>query len=166
MTRRKVKLVTGELRAAFALGQRAKRKGEALRSNPYRPCSDGDLWSAWNRGFQDHGTSKQAMARRNRVKAVVAAHGEICWLCHKPINGDLTMDHVVPRSKGGRANRDNLRPAHELCNSKRGNGPPPELVLRTDMMLSPRSKPTGGNSTQFEVPCEARERDQRQLQAA
>jgi 5-methylcytosine-specific restriction endonuclease McrA len=133
---RKVKLATVELHWAFQHGQRSARRGKSLRDNPYRPCSDGDLWRAWNRGFADPGSSKDARIRRNRARAVVERHGETCWLCHRSIaDGELTMDHVVPRSKGGRATRDNLRPAHAECNVKRGNGPPPVLLLRPDMML-------------------------------
>ena len=168
MSVRKVKLCTTELRSAYASGRRIARQGGSLRDNPFRPSSDGDLWRAWNSGYVNRGISKDARIRRNRAQAVVAHHGEICWLCLKPItNGDLTMDHVVPRSKGGRTTRDNLRPAHSKCNRKRGNGPPPELLLTADMALpSPGSKPTGGNSTKVEVPCAAREPDQRQRIAA
>ena len=132
----RVKIATPELRAAFAHGRRSAIRGLKLQDNPYRPESDGDLWRAWNSGFADKGQSKEARIRRNRHAAVVAEHGAICWLCLKPIpDGGLTMDHVIPRSKGGRTTRDNLRPAHVSCNQKRGNGPPPELLLTADMML-------------------------------
>jgi 5-methylcytosine-specific restriction endonuclease McrA len=167
MARAKVKLTTVEHQRAFGCGRKAAQAGHSLRNNPYRPCSDGDLWRAWNKGFADRGESKEARARRNRAEAVVAMHGNTCWLCHRPIDGELTMDHVIPRSKGGRTIRDNLRPAHGKCNRRRGNGPPPELLLREDMALpSPRSKPIGGNPPQSGVPCEARERDQRQTVSA
>jgi 5-methylcytosine-specific restriction endonuclease McrA len=133
--RKKVRLSTRELQSAFERGRRAARNGQSLRNNPFRPHSDGDLWRAWNSGFADRGMSKEARLRRNRAKAVVEQHGEVCWLCLQPITNDLTLDHVVPRSKGGRTTRDNLRPAHGECNRQRGNGPPPELLLTADMML-------------------------------
>lgn len=143
----KVKLATDELQRAFAHGQRCKRRGDSYQSNPYRPCSDGDLWRAWNRGFCDRGSSKVTRMRRARVAAVVEKHGKDCWLCGKPIHDDLTMDHVLPRSKGGRATRDNLRPAHAECNVRRGNGPPPELLLTADMMLAQVGRnPKGENN--------------------
>jgi 5-methylcytosine-specific restriction endonuclease McrA len=54
---------------------------------------------------------------------------DICWLCGHP--GANSVDHVVPLSKGGaRLDPANLRPAHMICNSRRGNkqvGP----VMRT-----------------------------------
>jgi 5-methylcytosine-specific restriction endonuclease McrA len=124
------------------------------------------LWRAWNSGFADRGTSKDARHRRNLTKAVVERHGKVCWLCLKPIEYDLTLDHVTPRSKGGRGTRDNLRPAHAKCNRKRGNGPPPELLLTADMMLqSPGSKPLV-ETAEERARCEAREPDQRQISMA
>lgn len=47
----------------------------------------------------------------------------ICWLCHLPIDdSDYSIDHVVPRSKGGDVwDIDNMRPAHLKCNMRRGN---------------------------------------------
>ena len=33
-----------------------------------------------------------------------------------------TLDHVIPRSKGGSDDRSNLRTAHLWCNSLRGDG--------------------------------------------
>lgn len=131
----RVKLATPELTGAFTLGRKAARQGLRLQSNPYRPCSDGELWRAWNRGYADHGKSPAALKYQRKVQAVVAAHGEACWLCLKPIERDLTLDHVTPKSKGGTAAVSNLRPAHFECNQKRGNGPPPELLLTADMML-------------------------------
>lgn len=61
-----------------------------------------------------------AVAKRDRWQ---------CWLCgegvprHVPANHprELTADHVVPRSLGGSDDPINLRAAHRLCNSRRGN---------------------------------------------
>lgn len=60
--------------------------------------------------------------RRNR-KAVMAAQ-TACWLCGsgEQLPGDRwTVDHVVPRSKGGDHSLANLRLAHEECNLFRGD---------------------------------------------
>lgn len=54
----------------------------------------------------------------------IAAYGERCWLCGSPILGEpVTVDHVLPRSRGGTDDLDNLRPAHRACNLARGNRP-------------------------------------------
>jgi 5-methylcytosine-specific restriction endonuclease McrA len=39
----------------------------------------------------------------------------------------LTLDHVIPLSKGGTDTMDNLRPAHWLCNIKKSNKLPEEV---------------------------------------
>jgi 5-methylcytosine-specific restriction endonuclease McrA len=59
--------------------------------------------------------------RRRRVRALLARDGDLCWLCSKPLDGDATLDHVVPRSKGGKNGLENLRLAHKGCNGARGN---------------------------------------------
>lgn len=69
---------------------------------------------------------------RSLAGLVVAEWGTTCWLCHRPIDLDtprrtplgLSIDHVIPRSKGGTNALENLRPAHLACNSARGNRPP------------------------------------------
>lgn len=64
------------------------------------------------------------------ARNVVAAYGWRCWLCKQMIHpaaasrGDrLSVDHVIPRSMGGSHDLDNLRPAHQRCNSRRGARP-------------------------------------------
>jgi len=48
-----------------------------------------------------------------------------CWICRLPFGGhpDLqrTIDHYVPKSKGGGNELDNLRYAHRFCNQLRRN---------------------------------------------
>lgn len=45
-------------------------------------------------------------------------HG-LCQYCG--IDGDLTLDHLVPRSKGGKSTWNNLVTACKACNAKKGN---------------------------------------------
>lgn len=62
---------------------------------------------------------------------VISMYGPVCWLCGLPIDltlsrralGGLTIDHVVPRSKGGTDDLVNLRPAHYACNCSRQDKP-------------------------------------------
>ncbi|RTZ96162.1 MAG: HNH endonuclease [Deltaproteobacteria bacterium] len=43
-----------------------------------------------------------------------------CYYCDKSIPaGELTMDHVVPVSRGGRSTKANLVPACKSCNTKK-----------------------------------------------
>lgn len=53
----------------------------------------------------------------------VELHGMICHLCGGVIErlSELSIDHVRPRSRGGRTVIDNLRPAHRTCNHIKAN---------------------------------------------
>lgn len=55
--------------------------------------------------------------------ATLARWGTVCHLCRRP--GATTADHVIPRSRGGSDSTDNTRPAHQGCNSLRGDTPLP-----------------------------------------
>ncbi len=49
-----------------------------------------------------------------------AEGGGICYYCHQSFRpSDLTMDHIVPLSRGGRSVRGNVVPACKACNSKK-----------------------------------------------
>ena len=62
-------------------------------------------------------------------RQVLERDGYICQLCSEPTEPDAdplsdwypTVDHIVPRSKGGTHDAKNLRCAHRWCNSVRGD---------------------------------------------
>lgn len=56
------------------------------------------------------------VTKNNRL--VLGYWGTTCHLCGLP--GADTADHVIPRSKGGDNSLMNQRPAHKVCNSRRG----------------------------------------------
>ncbi len=70
-----------------------------------------------------------------------------CWLCDgavdpdAPINspGAGTVDHVVPKSRGGRTEPQNLRLAHRRCNTNRGNDLPERDWPDRLMVIDPTS---------------------------
>lgn len=76
------------------------------------------------------------------MKAAVIAErdGWTCWLCGGPIDPEAsstsrhgpTVDHVVPRSRGGRTEAANLRLAHRSCNGARADHLP-ELEWPADL---------------------------------
>jgi 5-methylcytosine-specific restriction endonuclease McrA len=71
-------------------------------------------------------------AKRQRV---IDAHEGRCAICgNKPPK--LTMDHKVPRSRGGTDAEGNLQPACPRCNVKKGNAMPlgtaPAIGATTD----------------------------------
>lgn len=66
------------------------------------------------------------------TQRVLGRDGGICWLCGRP--GATSVDHVVPRSKGGGHADANLRAAHITCNSRKG--------ARLAVAQLPRSRPS------------------------
>lgn len=47
--------------------------------------------------------------------------GKPCGICGKPATKKMTVDHIIPKSKGGSNKPYNLQPAHKLCNREKGN---------------------------------------------
>jgi len=44
-----------------------------------------------------------------------------CYLCNKQIEGnDLSIDHVIPLSKGGSHTYENVKATHLICNLRKG----------------------------------------------
>ena len=67
----------------------------------------------------------QAQLRR----LVTDVYGWRCSICHTMIDPNatrlrdrLSIDHVLPVSRGGTDTLENLRPAHYGCNAARGDG--------------------------------------------
>lgn len=58
---------------------------------------------------------------------IKAAYGHRCVYCNRKMQR-LTMDHIVPLSKGGSHTVSNIVPACQSCNSKKNDGPPPHPV--------------------------------------
>jgi 5-methylcytosine-specific restriction endonuclease McrA len=46
-----------------------------------------------------------------------------CFVCQEPILNfhEATIEHVIPKSKGGTSKRRNLSISHKQCNNLRGN---------------------------------------------
>lgn len=66
---------------------------------------------------------------------VFEAYGWLCHLCGEEINRfatrddymRVTLDHIIPLSKGGEHIRDNVAPAHYRCNMAKGDKLPDEI---------------------------------------
>lgn len=98
------------------------------------------------------GKSREGMGRRTLTERVLDRDG---WTCQMPrclaeepgrqVNGGhgrkieraltgtggiwaASLDHIIPRSQGGRTVMDNLRAAHRKCNSIAAGKPLPELL--------------------------------------
>lgn len=54
-------------------------------------------------------------------KTVFERDGGTCGICHKEASVEgFHIDHVIPLSKGGRHNYNNVQVAHPICNSIKG----------------------------------------------
>lgn len=73
---------------------------------------------------------------REKRERIFKRDGGVCWLCGMPIEHrhEFTLDHVIPKSKGGDNSYENLKVAHAYCNSVRGskdtNECDPKLFIR------------------------------------
>ena len=81
------------------------------------------------RDFFDFDAPDDAQIRRERAKArdlrksrwwqQKTASG-LCYFCTKKVAfKDLTMDHLLPLSRGGTSSKDNIVPCCKGCNSKK-----------------------------------------------
>jgi 5-methylcytosine-specific restriction endonuclease McrA len=76
------------------------------------------------------------MARGEKINhtEVFDDHGWICHLCQQEIDPTasrddamrVTLDHIIPLSRGGEHVRSNVAPAHYRCNMFKGNTLPKE----------------------------------------
>jgi len=50
-----------------------------------------------------------------------------CYYCDRKVGfKELTMDHIIPLSRGGSSTKDNLVPCCKACNNKKKNSLPVE----------------------------------------
>lgn len=85
-----------------------------------------EVWREHGRGRRD---AACRAARRHRA-AVLARDGHICGICGDPLDeADVTIDHIVPVSRGGSDDPENLQPAHRSCNSRKHARLPGEYSL-------------------------------------
>lgn len=54
----------------------------------------------------------------SRKKYILKRDKGICQICNKRINSakEFSLDHIIPKSKGGSGARENLQLAHKKCN--------------------------------------------------
>lgn len=78
-------------------------------------------------------------SRRNKLRDKVRRKGLPCALCGEEIDYSLPagdpmsyeLDEIVPVSRGGNPyDEDNVQPTHRICNQRKGNKMPGDLVNR------------------------------------
>ncbi len=84
---------------------------------PTRRCPCPDALEARTRK-----SGGQNSNRKRKLKLELLDRGDKCSICGLPVEPkEATLDHVVPRSKGGRGTKDNLKLAHYECNQLKGD---------------------------------------------
>jgi len=74
---------------------------------------------------------KVELSRRN----IIRRDGFCCQYCGSHTH-ELTIDHIIPKSKGGIDSWDNLVSACKKCNNKKGDKTPEEAGLK--LQIAPR----------------------------
>ena len=73
------------------------------------------------------------MIYKNKVpyskRNIFVRDGYRCMYCGSKDNGKLTVDHVIPQSKGGRSTFENCVAACRPCNLKKGHRIPSEAKM-------------------------------------
>jgi 5-methylcytosine-specific restriction endonuclease McrA len=64
-------------------------------------------------------------------RTVLSRDNYTCQYCGStPPRKDLTVDHVLPRSRGGKTTWENVATACERCNGRKGNRTPTEASMK------------------------------------
>src|ERR1700709_2777735 len=83
----------------------------------------------------------RALSRKN----ILMRDRYTCQYCHKTLpSGELTLDHVIPRSRAGESAWENLVACCHYCNNRKGNRTPEEAgmkLARAPRPFSPHTTP-------------------------
>ncbi len=112
-----------------------KGKAEVLEQlqQPLRSASDTYPWPHVIR-LLHYVRVPRSVKRKISRRALFARDGHRCVYCGSA--GRLTLDHVVPRSRGGDSVWENVVTSCAPCNLRKGNSLPEEAQMR--MQVTPR----------------------------
>lgn len=78
----------------------------------------------------------RALSRKN----ILMRDRYTCQYCHRVMpSGELTLDHVIPRSRAGESSWENLVACCHPCNNKKGNRTPEEAGMKLSRAPRPFS---------------------------
>ena len=84
------------------------------------------------------------MLRPTRAN-ILLRDDETCQYCGKRMR-DLTLDHVLPRSRGGQSTWENLVACCRACNGRKGNRLPKEVGMHLIRQPDPSTTSTSASS--------------------
>lgn len=83
-----------------------------------------DAFVAGNPINPQHERSEKKRGNQARMRAKVRERdGDGCWYCGLLLGEDATLEHLVPKSKGGMNGLANYVLAHKACNAAAGDKP-------------------------------------------
>lgn len=85
--------------------------------------------------FSKKGKSEGGVKREK----LLARDGDECWFCGLAMGDDVTIEHLVAKSNGGKNGLDNYALAHGECNRRAANLP---LVKKIDLRAQMRAEKT------------------------
>jgi hypothetical protein len=89
--------------------------------------------------------AREAVARKNYSTAdrkakqradLLARDGSVCWFCGGEMGDDITVEHLVPKSKGGKNALNNYALAHQQCNARAADKPLVEKIALREKLRS------------------------------
>jgi hypothetical protein len=78
------------------------------------------VWDPWTqKEVQIVKPTRSPKNRRKGGKAISKKriYGPDCFYCGRDLGGDVTLEHLVPKARGGQNHAANLRLAHAKCNN-------------------------------------------------
>lgn len=80
----------------------------------------------------------RSLTQRWNRNYLVNKYGCVCGICEKPIKTmkEITIDHIIPRSRGGADHIDNYQLAHFTCNQDKDSMLPIEFNKFQERVLS------------------------------
>jgi len=67
---------------------------------------------------QEPSDAASSSVRARRRSRLLKRDGDGCWFCGDPMGEDMTLEHLLPQSKGGSNDPANLVLAHRDCNNR------------------------------------------------
>ena len=95
------------------------------------PTAPSDPNRPFLKTYPTEAAKKRARSEVTREK-LLDRDGDACWFCGKPMGEDVTIEHLVPKSSGGRNMLANYALAHRKCNNDAADLPlVKKIELRT-----------------------------------
>ena len=106
-----------------------------------------DCFHARGTGKKWHGgpisTGRKSNYKKEKAK-ILERDGKRCFYCGKKLREDITLEHLIPLSAGGKNALSNMVLAHEECNIRAGVLPlnlKVEIAVRERLILKRNKKP-------------------------